>query len=181
MCTNISSCVAADDPVLQNGAVAGKDPDGVARNEGLLEGLEDPDGPVVWPDLLAEDDTGPEAMRRAGVLSGRIWAATMARGAPADDRALLAALAYGAALSSPAAQRALRPVRADGALKAHVYACALGERHGHRYSDEDERWLFGWLCERLQVAVTSHLDARLLRLRTRRLERTLRTRPSSGE
>lgn len=157
-----------------------EDPEGFARNEGLLEGLGNPNGPLVWADLQPDDTTGTEAMRRAGVLSGRIWAAAIAGGLPADDRSILPALAYASALSTPAAQRALGSGSIDGTVKAHVYACALGERHGHRYREEDERWLFGWLCERLQIDVTAALTARVLALRSRRMERAQPSRHDAG-
>lgn len=148
-----------------------EDVEAAARRDGLREGLQGPGGPLVWADLPADAGTGPEAMRRAGIVSGRLWAAATARTPPADDGFVLLAIGYGSALSTPPAQRALARGDVDGVVKAHVYACALGERHGHSYGDEDERWLFEWLCEQMQVVVTADLDARVLRLRARRLAR----------
>lgn len=116
----------------------------------------------------------------AGYLSGRLlsWLASRR---PVDEQIILTASAYASALATPEGQRAL-PGDADApntsptppsAIKAHVFAAALTEKHRDCAIDEAlERGFFGWLLEQTQTPATRQLVAQMERLRARRLERT---------
>jgi hypothetical protein len=147
-----------------------------ATYAGLLEGIRTPRRPLVWPDALPDEDASPEQARRAGVLSGRLLS-DVAATRPIGERDALVAVSYAAALAAPQGQRALGDLTVEQLVKAHLYACILTERHGHELSAEYELTLFGWLCAQAATTVDDDHEAKVLRLRAKRRERT---RPSGS-
>lgn len=137
---------------------------------GMLEGLRHPRGQLWWPDVLADDDTSLEQRRRAGVLCGRMLGTLTTRST--SDPFLSAAIGYAACLATPYAQRAVASADAAGLVKAHIYACALVERHGHVIAADDEIWLARWLFSQAEQPIDGATEAKIVRLRARRLERT---------
>lgn len=92
-------------------------------------------------------------------------------GAQLSEPVLLAAIAYAGALATPQGQHALADLDDASLLKAHIYACLLGERHGYRIDETEEKALFGWLLAQVEIGPTDDLLRRMLSQRRKRQER----------
>lgn len=141
---------------------------------GLREGLTT-SGPVrLGP------SRGESTKYHAGYLSGLLLSWLASRRS-VDENIILTASAYASALATPEGQRAL-PGHAEptstsatppSALKAHVFAAALTEKHRAGAIDAAlERAFFGWLLDQTGTPATRQLVAKMERLRERRLQRT---------
>lgn len=137
---------------------------------GLEEGLRSTavKAPIRWPDDLPDDDASDEQRRRAAVLAGHLLRYRLAEGEVVSEPVLLADIGYAAALATPQGQRCLGELTEEHLLKAHGYACILGERQGHTIDREEELRLFAWLLAQADLEPDQALLERMLRLRTRR-------------
>ena len=130
---------------------------------GLRDGLAAPAAPLLWPDALPDDDSGPDLAYRAAVLSGRILSSRL--DGASDEASALRAVAYASALATPQAQR---PLSAGDLVRAHTYACLLTERRAGDLSEEEEDRLSRWLWAGAGRTLTGDESATLERLRHRR-------------